>query len=298
MPPLSFGGALVVRPWPRFHTPLIEPDTQISRIRLSDKTSRLHPRHVVPKPAQAYEPKVPVKMREWRGAAGVTCALLHDRPLRSRRAHLRQVLSGLRQGNAWRLCAPDVVAYPRNEAEISAVMDWTSAVGASLTPFGGGSSVCGGVEPRVDGIKHKAAVTLDLRNLAKVVEVDRYRVRHRSKPAPMVRPWKTSSSRMASRCGTSRRVLNFRRLADARRALQMRVAGLRRLRRSAMVGAALERARYPGVERMSRPLEREHHDGRAAVCRTAAISASLAAFLMACHCSRSAPCRPSAWKEK
>src|SRR6202022_4177084 len=38
---------------------------QISRIRLSDKTSRLHPRHVVPKPAQAYEPEVPVKVREW-----------------------------------------------------------------------------------------------------------------------------------------------------------------------------------------------------------------------------------------
>jgi hypothetical protein len=35
----------------------IEPDRQISRIRLSDKTSRLRPRHVVPKPAQAYEPK-------------------------------------------------------------------------------------------------------------------------------------------------------------------------------------------------------------------------------------------------
>jgi hypothetical protein len=29
--------------------------------RLSDKTSRLHPRHVVPKPAQAYEPEVPGK---------------------------------------------------------------------------------------------------------------------------------------------------------------------------------------------------------------------------------------------
>ncbi|MFZ1091461.1 MAG: hypothetical protein WAN75_19910, partial [Xanthobacteraceae bacterium] len=49
----------------RFHIPLIEPDMQISRIRLSDKTSRLHPRHVVPKPAQAYEPEVPVKVREW-----------------------------------------------------------------------------------------------------------------------------------------------------------------------------------------------------------------------------------------
>src|SRR5258708_9134148 len=63
--PLSSGGALVVQPWLRFHIPLIEPDRQISRIRLSDKTSRLRPRHVVPKPAQAYEPKVPVKVREW-----------------------------------------------------------------------------------------------------------------------------------------------------------------------------------------------------------------------------------------
>src|SRR5437016_6537267 len=69
LPPLSSGGALVVQPWLRFHIPLIEPDMQISRIRLSDKTSRLHPRHVVPKPAQAYEPEVPVKVREWISSA-------------------------------------------------------------------------------------------------------------------------------------------------------------------------------------------------------------------------------------
>ena len=43
---------------------------QISRIRLSDKTSRLHPRHVVPKPAQAYEIEVPVKVLEWIALAG------------------------------------------------------------------------------------------------------------------------------------------------------------------------------------------------------------------------------------
>ena len=41
LPPLSSGGALLVQPWLRFHIPLIEPDRQISRIRLSDKTSRL-----------------------------------------------------------------------------------------------------------------------------------------------------------------------------------------------------------------------------------------------------------------
>ena len=34
---------------PVFHTPLIEPDMQICRIRLSDKTSRLHPRRAATK---------------------------------------------------------------------------------------------------------------------------------------------------------------------------------------------------------------------------------------------------------
>src|SRR6266576_4977855 len=69
LPPLSSDGALVVPPWLRFHIPLIEPDRQISRIRLSDKTSRLRPRRVAPERGQAYEPKVPVKVREWIGPA-------------------------------------------------------------------------------------------------------------------------------------------------------------------------------------------------------------------------------------
>src|SRR5437870_7620763 len=51
---------------------------QISRIRLSDKTSRLHPRQVVPKPAQAYEPEVPVKVREWIGPALASPDLVLD----------------------------------------------------------------------------------------------------------------------------------------------------------------------------------------------------------------------------
>jgi len=66
--------------------------------------------------------------------------------------------------------APDVVAYPRNEREIAAMLDWAGAAQVSVTPFGGGSSVVGGVEPRVDG--HKGAVTIDLREMNRVVEVD------------------------------------------------------------------------------------------------------------------------------
>src|ERR1700681_861129 len=65
LPPLSSGGALVVQPWLRFHIPLIEPDVQISRIRLSDKTSRLRPRLAGPARGQAYETVVPVEVREW-----------------------------------------------------------------------------------------------------------------------------------------------------------------------------------------------------------------------------------------
>jgi hypothetical protein len=45
-PTLSSVGASVAHPWLRFHTPLIEPDVRISRIRLSDKTSCFRPRKV------------------------------------------------------------------------------------------------------------------------------------------------------------------------------------------------------------------------------------------------------------
>src|SRR5215471_8104125 len=42
---------------------------QICRIRLSDKTSRLHPRRAATKLGQAYEPEVPIKVREWISSA-------------------------------------------------------------------------------------------------------------------------------------------------------------------------------------------------------------------------------------
>ncbi len=64
-PPLSSGGASLVRTWLRFHTPLIEPDMRIARIRLSDKTSRHRPRRAAPTTGQTYEPEVPVEVREW-----------------------------------------------------------------------------------------------------------------------------------------------------------------------------------------------------------------------------------------
>jgi alkyldihydroxyacetonephosphate synthase len=64
---------------------------------------------------------------------------------------------------------PDLVAFPRDEPEIEAVLSWAEAEGAAVIPFGGGTSVVGGVEPRVG---ERPAVSLDLRKLDRVLEVD------------------------------------------------------------------------------------------------------------------------------
>src|ERR1700722_16293879 len=69
--------------------------------------------------------------------------------------------------------APDVVAYPRTEEEVAAVLDWAGAAQASVTPFGGGSIVVGGVEPQRNAARPKGALTIDLRELGRVLEVDK-----------------------------------------------------------------------------------------------------------------------------
>jgi len=68
--------------------------------------------------------------------------------------------------------APDLVATPRTEDEVVAVLDWAADAGAAVIPFGGGSSVVGGVEPAV-GAGFAGTVSLDLKGLDRIVEVDR-----------------------------------------------------------------------------------------------------------------------------
>lgn len=68
--------------------------------------------------------------------------------------------------------APDLVAFPATEGELVSVLDWCSESGVAAIPFGGGSSVVGGVEPDV-GEGYRGAVSVDLRRLEGVVEVDR-----------------------------------------------------------------------------------------------------------------------------
>jgi len=67
---------------------------------------------------------------------------------------------------------PDWVAFPRDEAEVAAVLDWCSGARVACIPYGGGSSVVGGVEPAVGG-GYAGAVSLDLGCLDRVLEIDR-----------------------------------------------------------------------------------------------------------------------------
>ncbi len=64
---------------------------------------------------------------------------------------------------------PDLVAFPKDESEIETVLSWAEAEGAAVVPFGGGTSVVGGVEPRLGD---RPVVTMDLRRLDRVLEID------------------------------------------------------------------------------------------------------------------------------
>ncbi|HIG39896.1 MAG: FAD-binding oxidoreductase [bacterium] len=66
----------------------------------------------------------------------------------------------------------DLVAYPTTEEEVKDLIDWAGHQNAAVIPFGGGSSVCGGVDPDVGG-SYDAVLTINLRQLNKVLEVDK-----------------------------------------------------------------------------------------------------------------------------
>jgi len=66
---------------------------------------------------------------------------------------------------------PDAVALPRDEADVERVLEWCAAERLAVAPYGGGTSVVGGVDP-IPGPGHAGAVSLDLSRMDRVLEVD------------------------------------------------------------------------------------------------------------------------------
>jgi alkyldihydroxyacetonephosphate synthase len=66
---------------------------------------------------------------------------------------------------------PDFVARPRDEGEIERLLEWCASERVAAIPYGGGTSVVGGVTPIV-GSAYNGAITIDLGALDRVLEVD------------------------------------------------------------------------------------------------------------------------------
>ena len=66
---------------------------------------------------------------------------------------------------------PDVVARPRDERDVEALLEWAAGANVAVIPYGGGTSVVGGVEPRIPA-RFDGALSLDLGALDALLEVD------------------------------------------------------------------------------------------------------------------------------
>jgi alkyldihydroxyacetonephosphate synthase len=67
--------------------------------------------------------------------------------------------------------APDFVVRARSEADVERALEWCAGANVAAIPYGGGTSVVGGVTPRVDS-GYDGAISLDLGALGRVLEVD------------------------------------------------------------------------------------------------------------------------------
>ena len=127
-------------------------------------------------PSGTFSPSAPV---DWRGvslpdprlripdALSHLCSYGHEIRLLHATGRSYNDLVRARRGDFGR--PPDVVALPSTAADVTGILDWCSDVGAACIPFGGGTSVVGGVNPPAGD---QPVVTLQLRRMNQVLEVD------------------------------------------------------------------------------------------------------------------------------
>ncbi len=101
--------------------------------------------------------------------AGIASQTPYDRASHAYGKSFRDVVRAFRREYPH---PPDVVLHPAHEDDVVRALDWAAGADVAVVPYGGGSSVVGGVEPRVDG-RFRGTASLDLGRLGRVREVDR-----------------------------------------------------------------------------------------------------------------------------
>jgi alkyldihydroxyacetonephosphate synthase len=109
--------------------------------------------------------ELPATLSEAVSAGSVLTA--HDQRVRRAAGSSYPDLVRLRHGELGR--APDAVVMPGSADQVAAVLDVCARQGIAVVPFGGGTSVVGGVDP--DPGPHGAVISLDMRRM-RAVELD------------------------------------------------------------------------------------------------------------------------------
>ena len=120
-----------------------------------------------PVPLDAVELPEP-RLKPPKELAEMFSAERYDRVAHAMGKAYRDVVRGFRGEFA---SPPDLVAYPESPEDVDAALNWCSDEGAAAIPYGGGTSVVGGVEPRMRE-QYPAVVTIDLKRMDRVLEVD------------------------------------------------------------------------------------------------------------------------------
>jgi alkyldihydroxyacetonephosphate synthase len=92
----------------------------------------------------------------------------YDRLSHSLGKAYRDVVRGFRGEFA---SPPDLVAYPESAEDVDLILNYCADEKAAAIPFGGGTSVVGGVEAR-ELDDYRGVVTIDMRRMDRVLEVD------------------------------------------------------------------------------------------------------------------------------
>lgn len=124
---------------------------------------------VEPSAVRLSEPMGEALLSGLRDLVGAEHVLTDDRTrLHHTRGKSTPDLLRLRSGDG--LDSPDVVVRPGDHGEVQAVLDWCVARRVVVVPFGGGTSVVGGLAPERAGFA--GVVSLDLVRLDQLLEVD------------------------------------------------------------------------------------------------------------------------------
>lgn len=109
------------------------------------------------------------RLRPPAAIAGFCTDALYDRAAHSYGKSYPDTLRGL--AGDYR-DAPDLVAYPPSEQALADLLAYAADIRAAVIPFGGGSSVVGGVTPEGLRARHSGVIALDLSRLNRVLRID------------------------------------------------------------------------------------------------------------------------------